>query len=252
MLSTMPASVFHPYPNNLRLNYGNGAADIRNRFTFSPTYLIPGMKSPGQMLEGWSVSALVIAARRAALDPAIPPPTDLLGTGEINNTAADSDLELHRASLRLHRRSTPPFPVLRCPLSGCTSFANTPAVIQAECASAAVAPYAPGSHKRLNSPSLHSRIRLLRARTVRHSDSSRLRNLGDASRNIFRGPNYYNVDLSVAKIWKFKERYSAQFRAEFFNLFNRADFVAVPGHHESGKGSAGSSVVPAPRRTAPP
>ena len=32
----------------------------------------------------------------------------------------------------------------------------------------------------------------------------------------------------MAKIWKFKERYSAQFRAEFFNLFNRADFP-IPG-----------------------
>jgi hypothetical protein len=48
--------------------------------------------------------------------------------------------------------------------------------------------------------------------------------IGNASRNIFRSPNYYNVDLSVSKLWKFKERYSAQFRAEFFNLFNRPDF----------------------------
>ena len=36
------------------------------------------------------------------------------------------------------------------------------------------------------------------------------------------------MDFSVSKIWKFKERYSAQFRVEFFNLFNRADFAA-PG-----------------------
>ena len=45
--------------NNLRLNYGNGPNDIRHRFTFSPTYTIPGMKSPAQMLEGWSVNAIV-------------------------------------------------------------------------------------------------------------------------------------------------------------------------------------------------
>ena len=32
--------------------------------------------------------------------------------------------------------------------------------------------------------------------------------------------------MSVSKIWNFKERYSAQFRVEFFNLFNRADFAA--------------------------
>jgi hypothetical protein len=50
---------------------------------------------------------------------------------------------------------------------------------------------------------------------------------------MFRGAPYYNVDMSVAKEWKFKERYSAQFRAEFFNLFNRADF-GLPGTGSTG------------------
>jgi hypothetical protein len=52
--------------------------------------------------------------------------------------------------------------------------------------------------------------------------------VGDAGNGIFTGPVYRNVDFSVAKIWTLKERYSAQFRVEFFNLFNRADFNA-PG-----------------------
>jgi hypothetical protein len=34
------------------------------------------------------------------------------------------------------------------------------------------------------------------------------------------------VDFAVAKEWKIKERLTAQFRAEFFNLFNRADFTS--------------------------
>ncbi len=52
---------------------------------------------------------------------------------------------------------------------------------------------------------------------------------GNAGNGIFTGPGIYrNVDFSVAKIWTLKERYSAQFRVEFFNLFNRADFNA-PG-----------------------
>ena len=64
--------------------------------------------------------------------------------------------------------------------------------------------------------------------------------LGDAGRGIFTGQNYYNVDFSVSKIWKLKERYSAQFRAEFFNLLNRADFA--------GSSTAGGTAVwpPAP------
>jgi hypothetical protein len=44
---------------------------------------------------------------------------------------------------------------------------------------------------------------------------------GNTAPNMFRGLPYYNVDLSVTKVFKFKERLSFQFRAEFFNLFNR-------------------------------
>ena len=74
--------------------------------------------------------------------------------------------------------------------------------------------------------------------------------IGDANRNIFRGPGYYNVDLSIAKIWKFRERYSAQFRAEFFNLFNHTDLLGVPGN--TNPENQRSSAVLAARRTAPP
>src|SRR5439155_25962147 len=43
---------------------------------------------------------------------------------------------------------------------------------------------------------------------------------GTMGRNIFRDTGFKNVDFSVFKTFKFKERYSAQFRVEFFNLFN--------------------------------
>ena len=34
---------------------------------------------------------------------------------------------------------------------------------------------------------------------------------------------YYNLDLSITKVFKFKERLTAQFRAEAFNLLNRVN-----------------------------
>src|SRR5262249_24775592 len=43
---------------------------------------------------------------------------------------------------------------------------------------------------------------------------------GTMGRNIFRDTGFKNVDFSVFKTFKFKETYSAQFRAEFFNVFN--------------------------------
>jgi hypothetical protein len=57
--------------------------------------------------------------------------------------------------------------------------------------------------------------------------------VGNASRNMFRVHPYYNVDFSVTKDWRFTERFSAQFRAEFFNFFNWANF-ATPGALSAG------------------
>jgi hypothetical protein len=48
---------------------------------------------------------------------------------------------------------------------------------------------------------------------------------GDMRRNVFRDSGFRNVDLSVVKNWTFKERFSAQFRAEFFNVLNHPNFA---------------------------
>jgi outer membrane receptor protein involved in Fe transport len=43
------------------------------------------------------------------------------------------------------------------------------------------------------------------------------------SRNFFRGPNFWNVDLGIYKTTKVTERFSVQLRAEMFNMFNHAN-----------------------------
>jgi hypothetical protein len=48
---------------------------------------------------------------------------------------------------------------------------------------------------------------------------------GTMGRNIFRDTGFKNVDLSVAKNFKWGERLGAQFRAEFFNMFNHPNFA---------------------------
>jgi hypothetical protein len=39
---------------------GNSDLDVRNRFTFSTTYDIPGRKGYGQLLEGWQLNSIVV------------------------------------------------------------------------------------------------------------------------------------------------------------------------------------------------
>lgn len=48
---------------------------------------------------------------------------------------------------------------------------------------------------------------------------------GDAGRNIFRGPGIKIWDLSLVKTWKATERFTVQFRAEFFNVLNHPNFA---------------------------
>jgi hypothetical protein len=47
---------------------------------------------------------------------------------------------------------------------------------------------------------------------------------GNAGRNILQGPGLAETDVSVAKKFSLSERLNLQFRSEFFNVFNRANF----------------------------
>jgi hypothetical protein len=48
--------------------------------------------------------------------------------------------------------------------------------------------------------------------------------IGNEGRATLRFPTYVNTDLNLAKNWRFKENYRIQFRAEFFNIFNKTTF----------------------------
>lgn len=49
--------------------------------------------------------------------------------------------------------------------------------------------------------------------------------LGNLGKGAVRGKAITNIDFSMAKNWRFKERYGFQFRAEFFNVLNHPNFV---------------------------
>jgi hypothetical protein len=47
---------------------------------------------------------------------------------------------------------------------------------------------------------------------------------GTSGRNNLRVPRFFNTDLGVVKNTSVTERFSVQFRAEFFNVFNNVNF----------------------------
>jgi hypothetical protein len=50
--------------------------------------------------------------------------------------------------------------------------------------------------------------------------------IGTGGRNAFRGPRFFNVDISLVKKFRISERHAVSFRAEAYNLFNNANFAA--------------------------
>ncbi len=60
--------------------------------------------------------------------------------------------------------------------------------------------------------------------TVRSASGANIPLLGDTARRVVRGPGSMNWDVSAFKNTRITERYSVQFRAEFFNLTNTPTF----------------------------
>jgi hypothetical protein len=193
--------------NNTKALYSSSPFDIRHHLTYSVTYALPGMKSPGQILQGWSINSIVnlqSAAPWGVNDLS----TDFSGTGEINSNPINgetwdffgnpSDFKTSKALINTNGGAggIPYFPGT----SNSACLAQATAMGQLAVASLTnLGCYANGKSI-LIPPAFGS--------------------YGTAGANIFRGFPFYNVDFSVTKSWRFGERFTAQFRAEFFNVFN--------------------------------
>src|SRR5581483_1389011 len=58
--------------------------------------------------------------------------------------------------------------------------------------------------------------------------------IGNAPRAVCCGPGVNNIDFSLMKDTRVTERYRMEFRAEFFNLVNHAQFTKVDGNISDG------------------
>ena len=188
---------------NLRSIYGNSQFDIRHRFTYSLTYAIPGRKTPGQLLQGWSINS-ILTLQSAAPWGINDVSTDFSGTGEIGNPSTDgerwdffgnpSDFKTTKAFNNTN--GIPYFPGTSSP--ACLAKSNM------------MGPLAVASLTNLGCYAVGSSVLVPPA----------FGSVGTAGPNPFRGTPFTNWDISLTKAWSFKERLRAQFRAEFFNVLN--------------------------------
>jgi hypothetical protein len=241
--SARSPSTFTLPPNEIgdRLLYGNSNNDIRHRFTFSPSYQIPGIKSPGQMLQGWSLSGILVVQNGLPWFPNSAKSKDIVGTGEFNaNPNIGGALQLwNYTGPGSAFTSVAPQNINGTQVRGIPKFAGAAAT--ATCGAAATAPYAGNANESQLALAALSDLGCY-AQNGGILTPPAYGTEGDAGRNIFLTSNYYNVDMSVAKLWTFRERYSAQFRVEFFNLFNRTD-LTVPSNTDPTRGSFGCSCA---------
>ncbi len=66
---------------------------------------------------------------------------------------------------------------------------------------------------------------------------------GNAGRNLVRGPSLWQADVGLTRLFPVRERFSVEFRAELFNIFNRAQFGDPSGDLTGGSFGRITSTV---------
>src|SRR5580698_9082725 len=198
--------------HNVGAEYGNSDFDVRQRLTLSLTYAIPGRPGYAQALEGWELNSIITLQSPQFWGP-IDEGTDAAGVGALpTSPPAQSPIRWNFFGNTDDFKSGPtPIPQYTVGTTGlpaaCTSKAldldgGTPGP-----ATAALNLF--GCYAKGNSVMI----------------PPALGQFGNMGRNIFPDSGFKNVDFSIAKNWHFTERFRAQFRAEFFNIFNHPNFA---------------------------
>jgi len=82
--------------------------------------------------------------------------------------------------------------------------------------------------------------------TVRFTGSHKA-DLGDAGRNLVRGPGFANLDFAVLKELRLREPFRLQLRFEFFNLTNTPHFANPDGNMSDGSFGSITQTIGNPR-----
>jgi hypothetical protein len=242
------------------LDYGAAGSDLRHRFSLAPTYQIPGHAGMHGLLEGWKLngSFRFQTGRPLSYTMTGSGNADFQGTNRLTArwdlTGDASDFSIDPAPTNGVRN-----PNLAQYYPGC----GTSKVTDAPCANlvytsaanktaAAVNKFASDFNARtgalftaadmaVNNPACvaaagpsANKQAVLRAYGCWVEGNSvltppALGTFGNSTKNQFRGLDFWQVDTSIAKRQKITERFSAEFRAEFYNLLNHPNFAQPSG-----------------------
>ena len=223
----------------VKCNYGPTYFDIRHRFTDRFTWNVPGVKTPGQLLEGWSVST-VLNLQSGIPWNTIDSSDNISGTGEdtdkwdLFGKASDFDGYAKNANIPCwgvtgskfgsSGACTPVTSITQMP-QACINAANSLPV------NPSVPSTDPGS----------TGIKQLGVYGCYMSGNSVILppaqgTYGNMGKGIFTGQPFQIADFSLRKDTKI-ERVGFQFRFDIFNLTNRPEY-AIPGGYGNGSTNA--------------
>ncbi|HLJ24550.1 MAG TPA: carboxypeptidase regulatory-like domain-containing protein [Candidatus Acidoferrales bacterium] len=194
--------------------YGNSDFDVRHRLTLTGTYNIPGIKGFAQLLEGWQVNGIL------TLQSSQPWLVNDYG----NNFSGTGD-----ASDRWDFFGNPSdFKGTFNSIPFCTGFGTSAGPScsftdgqtgQSIAVSNSAAMAAQCTAKAPDASTLATGGCFVSGSSVMTPPVAGT--FGTMGRNIFRDSGFRNLDLSIFKNFTWKERYSAQFRLEVFNITNK-------------------------------
>jgi len=237
---------------NSDAEYSSSDSDIRHRLTVTTTYNVPGIKGFAQLLEGWQLNSIwsVQTGQPWAI---IDTGSDFSHTGEGNDRW---DFFGNPGDFVSGKNSIPfcsGFGVIggAVDTSGVTCAQNNVGgngfdvtskmgSLISKCAASATNA---GMIQNLSTGGCFASGSSV---MVPPGNAAGTGVFGTMGRNLFRDPGFRNWDLSVFKNFTFKERYSAQFRVEVFNLLNHPNlanpFGSANGWNTGNDPSAGAGL----------
>ncbi|MBS1803668.1 MAG: TonB-dependent receptor [Acidobacteria bacterium] len=210
---------------NYDANWGNGDADIRNRFTMALTYNLPERRAPLGLLKGWQFTSIVTEQTGLPYDP-------YDGSNDISATFTYGyerwNFAGNAGDMKASTKGIPYFPD--------TSFGPD-----------AVGDDSPGGVTNNAQCLANASLSQLESYGCYQMGSAVMTppeplTFGNMRRNILHAPAFQNWDTSVTKLVKFNDRVSMQLRSEFFNILNHPNFYASSATSRVAGGTVGQLV----------
>jgi hypothetical protein len=226
--------------SNPGAEYGNSDFDVRHRLTLTGTYNIPGINGFAQAFKGWQINGILTLQSSQ--------PWVVNDYGDNISGAGDNadrwDFFGNPSDFKGTQNSIPycsGFTFVGGVIgSGGASCTTTNGVTQAATTPSNASTLITNCvAKAPSGKTLHDFGCFASGNSVMAPPA--YGTFGTMGRNIFRDSGFDNLDFSVFKNFTFKERYSAQFRLEIFNILNRPIFENPYG---ASNGSSGGNNDP--------